>query len=77
MVKKTDHTVVTLELEDKELQAKDVLLLLEKHESECSLRYERIEERLEDQKTFLEKLDMRMWGIAALIVATFLAEKLL
>jgi len=77
MVKKTDPTVVTLELEDKELRAKDVLLLLEKHEAECSLRYERIEERLEDQKTFLEKLDMRMWGIAALIVATFLAEKLL
>lgn len=77
MVKKTEQTVVTLELEDKELRAKDVLLLLEKHELECNLRYERIEERLEDQKVFLEKLDMRMWGIAALIIATFLAEKLL
>lgn len=66
---------VTLSLEDKELQAKDVLLLLEQHETECTSRYERIEEKLSDQKTFLEKLDIRMWGIAALIVATAVAER--
>ena len=66
---------VTVSLEDKELQAKDVLLLLESHEKECSARYERIEEKLTDQKAFLEKLDLRMWGLAALIVATAIAER--
>jgi len=66
---------VALKMEDKDLAAKDVLLLLAEHESECNTRYERIEEKLSDQKAFLEKLDMRMWGIAALIVATAIAER--
>lgn len=71
-----EETVVALSLEDKELQAKDVLLLLERHESECNIRYEAINEKLADQSETLKTLDMRMWGIAALIIATFLAEKL-
>jgi hypothetical protein len=62
-------------MEDKDLEAKDVLVLLADHENECNLRYERIEERLEEQKDFLLKLDMRMWGLAALIVATAIAER--
>jgi len=66
---------VTVSLEDKELQAKDVLLLLESHEKECSARYERIEEKLTDQKAFLEKLDLRMWGLAVLIVGVAVAER--
>jgi len=66
---------VTVSLEDKELQAKDVLLLLESHEKECSARYERIEEKLTDQKAFLEKLDLRMWGLAVLIVGVAIAER--
>ena len=66
---------VTVSMEDRELQAKDVLLLLAGHEEECSSRYERIEEKLADQKAFLEKLDLRMWGLAALIVATAVAER--
>ena len=66
---------VTLAMEDKELEAKDVLVLLADHENECNARYERIEERLEEQKSFLLKLDMRLWGLAALIVATAIAER--
>ena len=66
---------VTVSLEDKELQAKDVLLLLESHEKECSSRYERIEEKLTDQRAFLEKLDLRMWGLAVLIVGVAVAER--
>ena len=57
------------------MKPEDVLSKLEQHEAECNLRYRRIEERLEDQKTFLEKLDLRMWGIAGLIVATAIAER--
>lgn len=75
MVKK-EETFVTLSLEDKDLQAKDVLLLLERHESECNIRYEAINEKLASQSETLKTLDMRMWGIAALIIGTFLAEKL-
>jgi|GEM_PF-1727841 hypothetical protein len=74
MVKK-EETVVTLSLEDKELQAKDVLLLLERHESECNIRYEAINEKLAGQSETLKTLDMRMWGIAGLIVATAIAER--
>ena len=70
-----DTLEVTLSMEDKELKAKDVLLLLERHEAECSLRYESINEKLADQKAALKTLDMRMWGIAALIVATAVAER--
>lgn len=70
-----DTLEVTLSMEDKELRAKDVLLLLERHEAECSLRYEAINEKLADQKAALKTLDMRMWGIAALIVATAVAER--
>jgi hypothetical protein len=77
MVKKVEETVVSLSLEDEELRAKDVLLLLERHESECNIRYEAINEKLSSQSETLKTLDNRMWGIAALIVATFLAEKLL
>ena len=71
----SDEKVVSLSLEDKELQAKDVLLLLEKHEAECNLRYEAINDKLTSQSETLKTLDMRMWGIAALIIATFVAEK--
>tara|TARA_R100000664_G_C2642998_1_gene67112 strand:- start:189 stop:413 length:225 start_codon:yes stop_codon:yes gene_type:complete len=70
-----DKTVISLSLEDKELQAKDVLLLLEKHEAGCNLRYDAINDKLVSQSKTLDTLDMRMWGIAGLIVATFLAEK--
>jgi hypothetical protein len=72
----SDETLeVTLSMEDKELRAKDVMLLLGRHEAECSLRYEAINEKLTDQKAALKTLDMRMWGIAALIVATAIAER--
>ena len=70
-----DTLEVTLSMEDKELKAKDVLLMLGRHEAECSLRYEAINEKLADQKAALKTLDMRMWGIAALIVATAVAER--
>tara|TARA_Y100000004_G_C8668801_1_gene308369 strand:- start:95 stop:283 length:189 start_codon:yes stop_codon:yes gene_type:complete len=59
------------------VKPEDVLVKLEQHEAECTLRYKRIEERLDDHKGFLEKLDLRMWGIAALIVGVAVAEHLL
>lgn len=60
-----------------EMKAEDVLQQLEKHEAECTLRYKRIEERLDDHKSSLEKLDLRMWGLAALIIGVAITEHLL
>ena len=45
------------------MTAKEVLKLLEKHESECNRRYEKIEKSL-------DKLDIKVWGLAVLIVLT-------
>jgi|TARA_B100001059_G_C17441032_1_gene382655 UDP-glucose 4-epimerase len=57
------------------MQVEEVLSRLEKHEAECNLRYRRIEERLGDQKELiaknseaLSKLDLKIWGIAVLII---------
>lgn len=60
-----------------QMKAEDVLKQLERHEVECTLRYQRIEERLDDHKVCLSKLDQRLWGLAALIVAVAVAEYLL
>ena len=51
------------------MTVKEMLALLEKHEEECNRRYAKIEKGL-------EKLDMRMWGIAALIVGAAILEKI-
>ena len=50
------------------MQADDVLKLLEKHEEECNRRYAHIQNQL-------DKLDIRLWGIAALIIAAAVAER--
>jgi hypothetical protein len=55
----------------------EVLSRLDKHESECSLRYDRIEERLDHQKKYLERLDIKIWGLAILIITTPLFHKFL
>jgi len=55
---------------------KDLLSRLEKHEAECSLRYERIEEKLAENSDAFEKMekkidkfDGRLWAI---VIAVFL-----
>ena len=52
------------------MKVEEVLKLLEKHEAECNERYQKIDKQL-------DKLDMRLWGIALLIIATAIAGKLL
>lgn len=52
------------------MEVKDLLMLMEKHEQESDRRFERIEKQL-------ERLDMRLWGIAGLIVAAAIAERFL
>ena len=52
------------------MKVEEVLKRLEKHEAECNERYQKIDKQL-------DKLDMRLWGIALLIIATAIAGKLL
>jgi|TARA_E500000318_G_scaffold24385_1_gene24544 hypothetical protein len=65
------------------MRVEEVLSRLEKHEAECNLRYKRIEERLDDQKDMVSKnsealnrLDIKVWGLAVLIVVSPFAAKL-
>lgn len=52
------------------MKADDVLKLLEKHEADCSERYVQIQKQL-------DKLDMRLWGIAVLIIAAAAVPRLM
>lgn len=58
------------------MRVEEVLSKLEKHEAECNLRYTRIEERLEDSKTTLKSLEMKLWGIAILVLLAPIVHKL-
>jgi len=66
-----------------DMRVEEVLSRLEKHEAECNLRYKRIEERLDDQKDMVSKnsealtrLDIKIWGLAILIIISPFAAKL-
>ena len=49
-----------------DMKVEEVLKLLEKHEKECNERYTKIDRQL-------ERFDVRLWGIALLILATSIA----
>jgi hypothetical protein len=51
------------------MKVEEVLKLLEKHEDECNRRYAKIEKQL-------ETLDMRLWGIAILIIGAAVVQKM-
>ena len=55
----------------------DVLARLEKHEAECNLRYQRIEEKLTDNKDTLKAFDIKLWGLAVLILIAPFVGKLM
>ena len=57
------------------VKPEDVLEKLAHHEEKCDLRYQRIEERLDDQRKTLDRLDIRLWGLAGLIVGLAIAER--
>jgi hypothetical protein len=58
------------------LNITQVMNELAMHEAECNFRYKRIEERLDDQKDQLKGLDIRMWGLAVLIVGVAIAQRM-
>ena len=47
----------------------DVLKRIEKHEESCDKRYERIQKQL-------DRLDMKVWGLAVLIIFAPLVHKM-
>lgn len=54
----------------------EVLTRLDKHEAECNLRYKNIEEQLTTTKECIKALDVRLWGLGALIISVAVAENL-
>lgn len=59
------------------MKVEDVLAKLEKHEAECNLRYKRIDEKLEEHKASLKNLDIKLWGLAILILIAPFVQKFL
>ena len=53
-----------------------MLSKLEKHEAECLIRYQHIEELLKEQNEKLKDLDKKIYGIGILIVVVAGLEKL-
>ena len=51
------------------MKVEEVLKLLEKHEEECNRRYADIQKQLDN-------LDYGLWGIAVLIVAAAVAQRM-
>ena len=52
------------------MKAEEVLKLLEKHEESCDKRYEQIQKQL-------DRLDIKVWGLAVLIIFAPLVHKVL
>jgi len=63
-------------LGEDEMKVEEVLAKLEKHEAECNLRYERIDEKLDEHKASLKNLDVKLWGLAILVVLAPVVAKL-
>jgi hypothetical protein len=59
------------------MKVEEVLAKLEKHEAECNLRYQRIEERLDEHKSSLSALDVKLWALAVLIIIAPFVQKFL
>ena len=58
------------------MSPEDVLAKLAHHEEKCDLRYQRIEERLDEQRADLKWLQKAMWGMVLMIFIAPLIHKL-
>ena len=58
-------------------ESQQPLAELKTHQRECALRYERIEERLNEGSEKFKKLEMMIWGVYPFMVATIVASKYL
>ena len=63
--------------EEEAMSMPEVWARLEKHEAECTLRYQRIDEKLGEQKISMKALDLKIWGLAVLIIIAPMVHKFL
>jgi len=54
---------------------KETISRIEKHEDECTIRYENIERRLDGGSKRFDKLERMLWGIYPTIIAVFAVSK--
>ena len=57
------------------LTTKDLLARIEKHESECNIKYDHIKQRLDEGSKRFTRLEQYIWGIYGAIFITFVADK--
>ena len=69
--------MATKKAQSKVSDSQQTLNELKTHQKECTLRYERIEERLNEGSEKFKKLEMMIWGVYPFIVATIVAAKFL
>jgi hypothetical protein len=48
---------------------------IDNHERECSIRYQNIEERLEQGSKRFDKLELMLWGVYPFIITVLAAFK--
>jgi hypothetical protein len=63
--------------EEEVMSMSEIWARMEKHEAECNLRYQRIDEKLGEQKTSMKALDLKIWGLAVLIIIAPMVHKFL
>lgn len=56
---------------------KDLLARIEKHESECNLKYDHIKQRLDEGSKKFIRLEQYILGVYGAIFITFIANKFL
>ena len=57
--------------------AKEVLIRLEGHEKECSVRYANIEKQLDSGSAKFEKAELMLWSMYPLILGSTLLDRVL
>ena len=58
-------------------EAQEAVSEIKAHQSECAVRYENIEKRLNEGSEKFKKLEMMIWGVYPFMVATIVAAKYL
>ena len=56
---------------------KDLLARIEKHESECNIKYDHIKQRLDEGSKKFIRLEQYILGVYGAIFITFIANKFL
>ena len=58
-------------------ESQQTLAELKTHQRECALRYERIEERLNEGSAKFKRLEMLLWGVYPFMIVTIVVSKFL